>query len=77
MGRKGGEMKRLLIILALAAFLSGCGTAAKESEFWENDSMYRNWNHLKYSWGGYKKDADIAVEQTKEQNWWGIPKEVE
>lgn len=70
-------MKRLLIILALAAFLSGCGTAAKESGFWENDSMYRNMSHLKYSWGGYKKADTTAAELTEEQNWWGIPQEVE
>ena len=70
-------MKRLLVILALAAFLAGCGTAAKESQFWEHDTMYRNWDHLKYSWGGYEKADVSAAQQTTEEDWWGIPQEIE
>ena len=70
-------MKRLLVILAIVAFLAGCGTAAKDSQFWEHDTMYRNWDHLKFSWGGYKNADDSAAEQTTDEDWWGIPQNVE
>ena len=66
-------MKKIFFLVLLAIFLSGCGTAAKKSEFWEHDTMYRNWDHLIYSWWGYKKPTPETAEKTKEQKWWGIP----
>ena len=50
-------MKKLILVLLTALFLAGCGTAAKESEFWEHGTMYRNWNHLRFSWYEYKTAA--------------------
>jgi hypothetical protein len=72
-------MKKISLIFALivaAGLLFGCGTAAQRSEFWQHDSMYQDWDHLKYSWGSYKHTAPtVAVEKTTDRKWWGLPVE--
>lgn len=35
-------------------FLAGCGAAARESGFYEHNTMYRNWDHFVFSLFGYK-----------------------
>ena len=69
-------MKKLILVLLTALFLAGCGTAAKESEFWEHGTMYRNWNHLRFSWYEYKQPppstADTSMKQQvvgKNRGW--------
>ncbi len=66
-------MKKLCLLVLIGLFLSGCGTAAKRSEFWEHDTMYKNWDHLKYSWWGYKNPTAESLKKSQEQGWWGIP----
>jgi len=66
-------MRKLFLIALVALFLSGCGTAAQRSEFYEHDTMYKNWDHLIYSWVGYKKTTDQDAKKSNEQEWWGIP----
>jgi uncharacterized protein YceK len=73
-------MKKLLLLLILGVFLAGCGTAAKRSEFWEHDTMYKNCDHAKFSIYGYKNPTKETLKKSQEQGWWGIPipyKEVE
>ncbi len=67
-------MKRFFLLVLAGFFLSGCGTLAKDSEFWQHDTMYKNWEHMKYSWGGYKDAKPDAEKKSGEQKWWGIPK---
>ena len=66
-------MKRLLFVLLGVMFLSGCGAAAKESGFYEHNTMYRDWNHLKFSVQGYKQVDPKEAQLSKQQDWWGIP----
>ena len=66
-------MKKLLLIILMGLFFSGCGTAAKESQFWEHGSMYKNWDHLRYSWWGYKNPTSETGKKSQEQGWWGKP----
>ena len=66
-------MKKLILVLMVGAFLSGCGTAAERSEFWKHDSIYKNWDHFKYSVSGYKSPTDETLKASNEQGWWGIP----
>ena len=66
-------IRKMLVLAALGLFLAGCGTAAERSEFWKHDTMYRNWDHTFYSWGGYKKCEEESLEKTQEQDWWGLP----
>ncbi len=59
-------------VFALLLFVTGCGSAARDSGFWENDTMYKNMDHLKYSWTGFKETSEKDVEVSKDQNWWGV-----
>jgi len=65
-------MKKLFLLLLTALFLYGCGAAARESEFWQHDTMYKNWDHLKFSLYGYKNPAPEPAKKSQEQGWWGI-----
>ncbi len=64
-------MKRLFVVLLGVMFLSGCGAAARESGFYEHNTMYRNWDHLKFSVVGYKEVSQKEAEESKAQDWWG------
>jgi hypothetical protein len=65
-------MKRLVIAGLLALFLAGCGHSAVSSEYYQHDSMYRNWDHLKFSWFGHKNPTAEDLKKSIEQQWWGI-----
>lgn len=65
-------MKKLLALLFLGMFLMGCGAAARQSEFYQHSTMYQNWDHLKYSWTGYRNPTAETGEKSQEQGWWGI-----
>jgi len=66
-------MKRVFVMVLLGLFFTGCGTLAKRSEFWQHDSMYKNWDHLKFSCWGYKKPTQETLKKSQGQGWWGIP----
>ncbi len=61
-------MKRLILIGAAALFLMGC---ASQSGFWQHDTMYRNWDHMAFSWFGYHKVSAQDARESQNQNWWG------
>jgi len=69
-------MKKIGLVLILALFLLGCGTAAQRSEFLKHDSQYENWDHLKFSWTGWKSASTKDAEKSDDQKWWGEPIEV-
>jgi hypothetical protein len=64
-------MKRLIAVMMMAIFLSGCGAAARESGFYDHDTMYKNWDHLKFSICGYKNPDSKAIEESRVEEWWG------
>ncbi len=47
-------MKKAFAVMMMVLFLAGCGAAARESGFYEHNTMYRDWDHLKFSIYGYK-----------------------
>lgn len=65
-------MKRLALIALLGVFLMGCGNSAVQSEFFQHDSLYKNWDHLKYSWFGHRNPTPEDSQKSVEQGWWGI-----
>ena len=67
------EMKKLFIVTMMLLFLCGCGAAARESGFYEHNTMYRNGDHLLFSVYGYKKVDTKEVQESSTQQWWGIP----
>ena len=64
-------MKKMLALLVLSACVAGCGTAAKKSELWEHDTIYKNWDHMKFSWGGDNQVSQEEAMQSVQENWWG------
>lgn len=66
-------MRKVFLMGLTLLFLSGCGTAAKESEFWKHDTMYKDWSHFKYSISGYKNPTAETMKESKAEDWWGIP----
>ena len=66
-------MKKLFLLLTVVMVLSGCGTAARESEFFDHPFLYKNCEHLKFSWWGYQHPSEETYRKTVEQGWWGKP----
>jgi hypothetical protein len=52
-------------------FFPGCGAAARESGFYDHDTIYKNWDHLKFSIYGYKSPDSKAIEESRVEEWWG------
>lgn len=65
-------MKKLVVIALLAFFLAGCGQAGMQSEFWKHDSVYKNFDHLKFSWFGHNTPTAEDRQIGAEQSWWGL-----
>jgi hypothetical protein len=68
---KEEEMKRAITVLMMVIFLAGCGAAARESGFYEHNTMYRDWDHLKFSIYGYKTVEPQEIQESKDNDWWG------
>ncbi len=64
-------MKKMIVVLMGVFFLAGCGAAARESGFYEHNSMYRDWAHMKFSIWGYDKVSPKEATLSKEEDWWG------
>jgi len=64
-------MKKLFLVALAAFFLAGCGAAARESGFYQHDTMYKDWEHLKFSICGYSKADKKDAQESKVGNWWG------
>ena len=65
-------MKKLIIAGLALAILSGCGTMAKESEFFEHKALYKNWDHAKFSMTGYRAPSAQDAQLSAQQEWWGM-----
>lgn len=65
-------MKRLFLVLLGIIFLSGCGAAARESGFYEHSTLYRDWDHLKFSICGYQQVDSKEARQAAAEHWWGV-----
>ena len=65
-------MYKFILVLAIVGLLfAGCASV-QESEFWSHSSHYKNLDHLKFSWGGYKDAKCNDVTQSYAEDWWGI-----
>ncbi len=64
-------MKKMIVVLMGVLFLAGCGAGARESGFLEHGSMYRDWEHFKFSAWGYKQVEPKEAQMSKDREWWG------
>jgi hypothetical protein len=67
-------MKKTLLLLVLCLFLFGCA-AARESGFYDHNAMYKDWDHLWFSWVGYKNVTTKDAKESKADRWWGATEE--
>lgn len=66
-------MKKMVILIIMVLFLASCGHSLMgRSEFLQHDSMYKNWDHMKFSLFGPDEATDQDVKKSIEQQWWGI-----
>lgn len=66
-------MKKSGLVLLLGLFLVGCSCAAiRDSKFLDHGTMYKNWDHMQYSQGGYWTPTAEAGKKSQEQGWWGV-----
>ena len=65
-------MKRLIFLLLVVGMLMGCGQSAVRSGFWQHDTMYASWDHMIFSWYGYRHPTAEDRQEDVEQSWWGI-----
>jgi outer membrane lipopolysaccharide assembly protein LptE/RlpB len=65
-------MKKLVVLIFMVLFLASCGQHFTKSEYLQHDTMYKNWDHMKFSWFGPDEATSQDVEKSKEQQWWGI-----
>jgi hypothetical protein len=63
-------MKKLLYVVAFFGLLAGCA-GAEQSGFWDHPTMYKNFDHLKYSWSGYQDCTSQYTKESQKQDWWG------
>ena len=68
--------KMLLVLLGVGACFAGCGGTASQSGVWEHDTLYRNMDHMRFSWGGHDDVSREEVKKSAEQGWWGKDIEV-
>lgn len=65
-------MKRGIFLITAVLMLAGCSHSLTKSEFLQHDSMYKNWDHMKFSWFGYRNPTQEDTQKAAEQKWWGI-----
>ena len=59
-------MKKLIVLLFVGLLLAGCSP-----EFYKHDSVYKNWDHIKFSWWGYKNPTAADAKMSDQEGWWG------
>ncbi len=65
-------MKKAFVILMSVVLFSGCGAAARESGFYDHSTMYKSWDHMKFSIYDYKEVSPDEAKKSQEEGWWGI-----
>lgn len=67
-------MKKMIVLIFMVLFLVSCGQSSlmSRSEFLQHDTMYKNWDHMKFSWFGSDQVASQDLEKSNDQQWWGI-----
>ncbi|BBO67590.1 hypothetical protein DSCA_15200 [Desulfosarcina alkanivorans] len=65
-------MKKAIVLIFLAFFMASCSGTLVQSEFMEHDTLYKNWDHMKFSWYGHRNPTAEDQQNSAEQQWWGF-----
>lgn len=67
------KIPRLVLVLAIGMALVSPAMACDVScDSWlDHDTIYANWDHLVFSWYGYKNISFDDVFNSYSQGWWG------
>jgi len=60
------DMKRFVFLVLASLLIAGC-----TSEFYAHDTLFKNWDHWKFSWWGYEQPTATDAKLSAEQGWWG------
>ena len=64
--KRGIKMRKLFLLIIMSKLIVGCS-----SEFYEHDSIYKDWDHIKFSWWGYENPNAEHAKMSTERGWWG------
>ncbi|MBW1981774.1 MAG: membrane lipoprotein lipid attachment site-containing protein [Deltaproteobacteria bacterium] len=69
-------MKRIFIALSIAFMLAAAGCSLKPGVNYKPDGprprpAFKNWDHIKFSWFGYRNPTAEDLKKSQEQGWWG------
>lgn len=59
-------MKQIAFLIVAILLIAGCS-----SEFYKHDTTFKDWDHVKFSWWGYKNPTAEDAKMSEEQGWWG------
>ena len=65
-------MKNAIVLIFMALFLASCSGTLAQSEYMEHSTMYKNWDHMKFSWFGHRNPTPEDHQKSIEQQWWGF-----
>jgi hypothetical protein len=59
-------MKKLIVLLFIVFMLAACS-----DEWYKHDTIYKDWDHIKFSWWGYGNPTADDAKMSDERGWWG------
>ena len=60
-------MKKIVFLILLTLVIAGCS-----SEFYKHDTIFKDWDHVKFSWWGYEQPTAEYAKMSEERGWWGV-----
>jgi hypothetical protein len=61
----------LLVTQLLFGVLHEIPEAMADDGWIDHDSLYANWDHLWFSWFGYRNPTSADLVRSKSEGWWG------
>ena len=59
-------MKKIIVLLFIVFMLAACS-----DEFYRHDSIYKDLDHIAFSWWGYSNPTAEDAKMSDERGWWG------
>jgi hypothetical protein len=59
-------MKKIIVLLFIVLLLAACS-----DEFYTHDSIYKDFDHIAFSWWGYSSPTAEDAKMSDERGWWG------